>query len=114
MAKKKPINRIIVAGAGVGVLLAVIVPVMIYVFGLEITINQQVSPEESFTIPFPVIEENEIIPSPELIQETIDNGQNIDEIPNIPLVTEEELESIENVMNTTVTSNDPPIQQIVE
>ena len=71
MAKRKPINRIIIAGAGVGVLLAVIVPVMIFIIGVgNDNILPQANPDE-FEIPFLTPEQEQM------------NEDTIEEIINI-------------------------------
>src|SRR3990172_9571067 len=71
MAKRKPINRIIIAGAGVGVLLAVIVPVMIFIIGVgNDNILPQANPDE-FEIPFLTTEQEQM------------NEDTIEEIINI-------------------------------
>lgn len=56
---KKPINRIVIAGAGLGVLLAVIIPVLIFVVGVgNDKILPQANPDE-FEIPFITPEDQE-------------------------------------------------------
>lgn len=60
MAKHKPINRIVVAGLAIGVLIAVIAPVMIFVFGVgESNILPQANPNQ-FKIPFITPEEEKM------------------------------------------------------
>ena len=114
MAKHKPISRIIVSAIAIGVLLATIVPVMVFIFGFGFDIAPQTTPDAQFTIPFPDLQEGEKIPSKETIENAIKNQIPIEDIPNIPIITDKELQDIEKVMNTTETSNDPIPVQVIE
>src|SRR3972149_9968585 len=104
---KKHLNRILIAGLGIGVLIATIVPVMVFILGSNIIINPQIDSKKSLTIPFPV--SGETSPEQELLDEAIEHG--IEPIENIESVT---IGEVEVIANNTVTSNDAEIIQVIE
>lgn len=70
MAKHKPINRIVIAGLGIGVLIAVIAPVMIFVFGVG---NDNILPQsnpDQLEIPFVTPEQEQN--NEQILQEIIE------------------------------------------
>src|SRR3990172_12295123 len=91
MAKRKPINRIVIAGAGVGVLLAVIVPVLIFIIGVG---NDDILPQanaDEFEIPFITPEQEEMNKDTlEEIADIIENPQGNVEIDPILLKQSED------------------------
>lgn len=111
MAKHKPINQILIAGLGIGVMIAVIVPVMIFVFGVGFnTLPQQ--PNQPFQIP--------IISNCEVGETETENGctpiipiEDIDEPVGvdfeIPIETPQEIIFIQ-----PITSNDTTTKQVIE
>lgn len=112
MSKHKPIKKIVIIGSAVGGI-AVAVAVMVFIFGFGFDIVQQTTSGAPFTIPFPELEKGEKIPSKETIENAVQNHIPIEDIPNIPTISEKELQAIEEVMNTTETSNDPIPVQII-
>jgi len=109
---KKGVNRIAIAGLGIGVLIAVIVPVLFVVLGFDPSnIVQQVSDTDEFEIPFPLPPEEEVIilTDEELNDYLVDPSLD----PNVGnTVTEDEIMAVDDAINKTVTSNDPPLTQI--
>lgn len=107
---KKGVNRIVIAGLGVGVLIAVIVPVVFVVLGFDSSNIAQQDTDE-FEIPFtlPLEEEIIILTDEELNDYLVDPTLD----PNIGnTVTDDEIKAIDDAINKTVTSNDPPLTQI--
>lgn len=123
MAKKQKLSRIIIAGAGLGVLIAVIFPVMFFVFGVG---NNNIHPQSTsnaLEIPFT----NEDIKKNEQIVNDINNiicpdgSKGTQENPCVTTddpftvqkkIDEKELEVIDpSLITNQTTSEDPPITQ---
>jgi hypothetical protein len=113
---KKGISRIVIAVFGIGVLIAVIVPVMLFVFGVDLNdiVTQVLDPQE---IPFPIPDQPIDPNTPSIIEgdEGCIDGECIPiENPDVPFVPPEEEEEIDDAINMTETSTDPPIDQIID
>ncbi len=115
---KKGISRIVIAVFGIGVLIAVIVPVMLFVFDVDLdNIAPQIFGDENLEIPFPIPDEPIDPNTPSIIEgdEGCIDGECIPiENPDVPFVPPEEEEEIDEAINMTETSNDPPPQQICD
>ena len=112
MAKHKPISRIVIAGLGIGVLLAVIVPVMIFVFGVGFDVAPNF--EKEFEIPFITPEQEQVNQDIiKQIDEVISDPQiNPENKPELIKVIADESTIIPLPSNETIFSEDPPIVQI--
>lgn len=130
MAKKKSIGRAVVAGAGIGVLLIVIIPVFFFVFG-------DVVAQGSFEIPFPFSDNPPITPDDQLIDPDITDRMDcdaslpdcdapiLDGIPDFPpsppiinpdldIINKTDDDKLMDSLNMTESSDDPPIDQIID
>lgn len=107
------------AGAGIGVLLIVTVPVLFVVFDLDLDNIVPQADEPPFEIPFP-IPPPDMPPDPDapiIIEgdEGCVDGECIPiDNPDIPIVPPEVDEDVDNAKNTTETSTDPPPQQVCD
>ncbi len=125
---KKGISRIVIAVFGIGVLIAVIVPVMLFVFDVDL---DNIAPQETDPDPFeiPICLEGQIktsdgtcitpvIIDPEdpnciddVIEDGTDNPPRINCLPDVPPVVDPVNDPD---INMTETSDDPPIQQVCD
>jgi len=122
MAKKKSATRIITGIAGIGVLVAVIIPVMIFVFGVGTDILPPV-PEipEEFMIPIEEIDENNEMIMDQIINELGECDAEMFALE--PEICAEDQQMIKELlddliildpMNMTDFSEDPPITQVCD
>jgi len=114
---KKGISRIVIAVFGIGVLIAVIVPVMLFVFDVDLdNIAPQEIDTDPFEVPIPVPVPPIIDPTdPDCIDDVIEDGTNnpprINCLPDEPPIVDPVNDPM---VNMTETSDDPPIQQVCD
>ena len=112
---KKGISRIVIAVFGIGVLIAVIVPVMLFVFNVDLdNIAPQETDPDPFEVPIPVppiIDPTD----PDCIDDVIEDGTNNPPRINCPPEVPPETDPVNNPdINMTETSEDPTLPQICD
>jgi len=109
MARKKSgINNRVIAGViGAVVILIVVIPVLFVVLDLD---TSDIVPQSDGELQIPVIP----IEKPIVLPEDIIENDDVGITNNIPEVTPEQEEMIDEILNMTETSTDPPLQQVCD
>ncbi len=123
---KKGISRIVIAVFGIGVLIAVIVPVMLFVFDVDL---DNIAPQETDPFEIPTCLEGQIKTAdgtcitpvvidpedPNCFDDVIEDGTNNPPRINCPPEVPPEIDPVNDPMiNMTETSEDPPIEQVCD